>query len=153
MRAIERLLHFLLLCLAIAAGCSVVGPEDERRQDLDDARDLWASRDLHAYEYRYTHQCGECLPAFARTYDVRVVNDVVVTVTDAETGAVPPEHYDPRSVPELFDLIDDAIGRAFVLRVEYDDAVGYPRVISVDYEEQVADDEFAIRVEMLRRLE
>ena len=56
-------------------------------------------------------------------------------------------------MPALFAVVADAIERAEVLHVEYDGDLGYPRVISVDYSKQVADDEFAIRVDGLRRLE
>jgi hypothetical protein len=149
-----RTTRFLLLAvLAMLAGCDVLGSDDDRRDDLDDARDLWQSRRIEAYEYRYTHQCGECLPAFSRAYDVRVEGDAVVAIADAQTGDPPPAGYEARTVPALFALVEDAIGRADVLHVEYDPQLGHPTLFSVDYERRIADDEFAIRVEGLRRVE
>lgn len=143
----------VLLTVLTAAACNVLGPGDDATEELEDALRLWRDRGLVSYEYRYTHQCGECLQVYSRTYDVRVVDGEVARVVDAATGGAPPEQYDPRTVPALFALIADAIKRAEVLHVEYDGDLGYPRLISVDYAKQIADDEFSIRVEGLRPLE
>lgn len=146
-------LVLLLFLSAISLGfrCEVFGSTDDRRDALETARHRWESRDIVSYEYRYRNQCGECLPAYARAYDVRVVHGFVVRIVDAETGALPPEGYDVLTVPELFTLVDDALERADVLHVEYDPQLGYPSVVSVDWKRQVADDEFVITVQGLRR--
>lgn len=148
---------FLLLLLAVvlttAARCEVLGSSESDREALEEARDRWDARDIFSYEYRFRNQCGECLVEFARAYDVRVVDGFVVRVVDAETGAAPPQGYDVLTVPELFALADDAIRRADVFHIEYDRQLGYPTVLSVDWQRQVADDEFVIRVDGLRRIE
>lgn len=140
----------VLLALLVAGGCGILESGADRRGELAAAQARWAAHDLSTYEYRYTRQCGECLPEWSRSHDVRVEDGTVVRVRDAQTGAAPPEGYTVLTVPDLFALIEDAIGSAAFLSVEYDREYGHPTRVSLDYSREIADDEFTIRVADLR---
>ena len=145
---------FLSLAAAIAiAACGLIEPDEDAGDALADARNRWAARAITSYQYRFTHQCGECLPDFSRTYEIRVVAGEVVEMRNTRTGDPPPDGYATRTVPDLFAVVSDAIAsRAYTLVVEYHATLGYPALISVDYDREIADDEFVMTAEALEPL-
>lgn len=151
-----RSLRFVGLALALAAagGCSVLGPDDfeEESERLAAARARWADHALVDYSYvlRPLCFCG-------------ITKEARVTVEDGErTGVIWIEDDEPvpeaftslyKTVPELFDLIEDAIDRrAHSIEVRYDPTLGYPTYIRVDYEEFTADEEMGFDASSLTPL-
>lgn len=131
--------------------CGVLEPEGERG-NLDEARRRWTAQGFTSYEYRLTQLCF-CPVEVVRPYIVRVHDGTVVDVRDAETGAAAPSFYRARTVPELFEVIDDALDRnADSLVVEYHAQFGYPTRITIDYDRQTADEELGLRAEALAPL-
>ena len=127
-------------------GCSAIGPGrlDPERAALASARVRWSSQHIEHYEYSLVRLC-ECLPEWMRPIRIKVENDVIVSLSDAQTGAaVAAERAGLyHTVEDLFDLIADAIGRdADVVDVDYHPTLGYPVRISIDDDINVGDDEF-----------
>jgi hypothetical protein len=147
-----RTLLVALSVVAALAGCDILSPDAASRVRLDDARARWEGAGIQSYEYRYRRQMAEGLLSWQRPFRVRVVDGAVVAVVDAESEEAPPEGFSAPTVPELFDIVDDALDRADSIAVEYHPQYGYPTSISIDYSFQVADDEFWITAEALTPL-
>ena len=100
------------------------------RAELERARVDWAEFDTPSYRYRYVPVCF-CDPATieAHVIDGRLVNDT----SDARL----------HSIEGWFEIIDDAIGTAHLVRVVYDDW-GYPDSVYIDVDETIADEEFGL---------
>ena len=147
MRRVTFVKLVAVLSTAFAAACGIFEPEDV--DELGDARLRWELLGFTSYEYRLTRFCF-CI---TRPYLIRVIDGRVVEVRDAETGVVQPDYDWAETVPELFDMIVDAMDRdAESLVVEYHPQLGYPTQISIDYEAMIADDEITVRAEALRSL-
>jgi hypothetical protein len=127
------------------AGCGVLDPDDDRREDLREALRRWSSQDVEHYQYKFQRTGCECLPEWTRPYIVEVDGAQVLASRDAVTGMPAPESFHALTVGDLFALISDAIERdAHVLSVVYDRRAGFPAAIVIDYDNQIADDEFTI---------
>jgi hypothetical protein len=135
----------------LVAACGFLEPDDPR-EDLSDARALWAAQAITRHEFRFARSC-ECLPEETRLYRIRVTDGAVVEVRDAATGNPAPSSYAAPTVEELFALVQDAVDRgAARIEAQYDSVLGYPTRISVDYDLQVADEELMLRAEALASL-
>lgn len=133
----------LLFGLLLAAGCSLLGPTDQARDDLERARQRWEARDLDRYTYLIRRAC-ECLPETTGPFEVRVrpgEEPVVIRPEDGERLEPPLADAFP-TVSGLFDLIDQALRRgAYRVDVDYDPTTGTPVRITIDDDERVADEE------------
>jgi hypothetical protein len=137
----------------VMASCNILDPFNDDRDELNDARRRWARQGIASYQYRLTQLCF-CPSEIVRPFAIRVSNGIIAEVRDAETGEAPPSYYDPRTIPELFEVIDQALDRhADSIDVEYDPQLGYPTRIMIDYERNTADEELGFRVEALLRLD
>lgn len=140
------------LCLSgllALAGCEApTAPTD--REQLDQARALWASQGGPSYSFEVSRAC-ECLLAGRRVL-VTVEGGIVSAATyldskePVETAFL--SYF--RTVPDLFDLIEDALDRkAASLEVSYDASYGYPTQIDIDYSATIADDELRLTAQDL----
>lgn len=135
----------LLLCLATGlwACDAATGPND--LDALAGARDRWLAQGGDSYTYQLTRECLCVLSG--RELTVTVENGQVVSATDAGAqSAVEMALFSYlQTVPDLFDLIDDAIRRGVAaFMVSYDPIYGYPTRIEIDYSAAVADDEISL---------
>lgn len=136
-------LFFSALLLA-AAGCADATAPGEQGQ-LDAARARWRAQGSESYTVEINRGCFCVLGG--RRMTVTVVNGAVVEADYLDSGG-PVESalltYIP-TIPDLFDLIQDALTRqpASFLAM-YDPTYGYPTRIEIDYSASAADDELAI---------
>jgi hypothetical protein len=130
--------------LLAAAGCADPTAPGELGQ-LDAARARWRAQGGASYTVEINRGCFCVLGGRRMTVTVR--NGAVVGADYLDSGG-PVETtlltYIP-TIPDLFDLIQDALNRgpAMFLAV-YDPTYGYPTRIEIDYSASVADDELAI---------
>lgn len=142
----------LLLALPVASGCHLLDPDGGVGSEADAHFETWRAKGPKKYAYRVSQSCF-CAPDYTAPYRVEVAGGKVVGVRNAETGAPPPSEYRARTVPELFDLIHEALDRdADRIEVEYEPTLGYPTTIFIDYEEQAADEELRIAAEGLEAI-
>jgi hypothetical protein len=130
----------IALPLALLACESPTGPD--ARGQLETARALWQAHGGAWYTFRLSRECF-CVLA-GRQIELSVENGSVVWAqfVDSKSPVENAWFAYLQTVPDLFDLIDDAITRkAASLAVTYDPIYGYPTKISVDYSATVADDE------------
>ena len=140
----RRLTPLVALAALWTAACeSPVAPGD--RDSLAEAKARWRTNGAVAYQYELNRSCF-CILAG------RWMN-----ITVDPGGVLFAEFVDPRAgveaallsyvptVPDLFDLIEDALDRrAAYFSAEYDPVYGYPTRIEIDYSSAAADDELAI---------
>jgi hypothetical protein len=135
---------FLSALLIAAAGCADTTAPGEQGQ-LDAARARWQAQGNDSYTVEINRGCFCVLGG--RRMTVTVKNGAVVGADYLDSGA-PVETalltYIP-TIPDLFDLIQDALNRkpASFLAI-YDPTYGYPTRIEIDFSASVADDELAI---------
>lgn len=134
------------------AGCSnPAGPSGAQGQ-LDESRRKWDERGLTDYQYQYQNICF-CAPAFTNPVVVSVSRGAIVAAVDVQSGR-PVDASDLgryRSVPQVFDVIQDAIDRkAARIEASYDPTFGHPTDVSIDYDRMIADEELGIRIRDLR---
>lgn len=140
-----RLLRPGLVLVLALSGCGLfTGPDEALR--LPEARALWARVGPSDYSFEYTPSCF-CTLAGQRV--VVTVDDGVVagarlvgaSALDASSvGSIP-------TIPELFDIIQDAYDRsAHQVDVSYDPTWGFPVHARIDYDAQAADEEFGFTV-------
>lgn len=135
---------FLATLLLAAAGCADVTSPGEQGQ-LDAARARWHAQGSDSYTVELTRGCFCVLGG--RRMTVTVKHGAVVGADYLDSGG-PVETalltYIP-TIPDLFDLIQDALDRrpASFLAI-YDPTYGYPTRVEIDFSASVADDELAI---------
>ena len=130
----------ITLVLAGAACEAPTAPGD--RDNLDAARALWNLKSGPAYSYKVNRAC-ECVLG-GRLMMVTVVNGSVSAAEYVDSGSLvePSLLAYVLTVPDLFDLIQDALDRkASYLAVSYDPLYGFPTRIEIDYSANVVDDE------------
>lgn len=143
----------LVLAMLLLGGCELItGPDQPAR--LEDARALWARVGPRDYSFEYTPNCF-CVLGGQRVL-VIVDNDAVVSARHVGTNdavdaallrSIP-------TVPELFDIIQDAIAsRAYRVEATYDAHYGYPVHAGIDYDANAIDDEFGFTVTAFASLE
>ena len=133
----------LLLIAVLLAGCDSATSANELDQ-LAVARARWLAQGGDAYTYLLTRECLCVLSG--REVSVSVVNGQVVSATDPSSQLAVESALLSylQTVPDLFDLIDDAILRdVAAFMVTYDATYGYPTRIEIDYSAAVADDEIS----------
>ena len=130
----------------LAAACdSPTAPGDQGELSL--SRTRWADHGSLSYSFEINRGCF-CLMA-GRRIRVTVSAGAVTAAQYLDSGGtVEPAFiaYLP-TVPDLFDLVEDAITRqADVLSVSYDPYYGHPTRIQIDYSANAADDEITLTV-------
>ena len=135
-----RRLALLALVLSLAACESPTGPSD--REQLQEARARWDANGNDSYSFEINRGCFCVLGG--RLVEVTVKDGAVVAAQYLDSGGPVDASllgYVP-TVPDLFDLIQDAIDRQAVSFVaSYDPVYGYPTSIEIDYSATTADDE------------
>jgi len=132
----------LLLPLALFACESPTGPDP--RSQLDAAKALWAAHGGASYSFKLSRGCFCVLSS--RPITITVENGSVVWAEYADSKAPVEAAWLSylQTVPDLFDVIDDAITRkAASLSASYDRFYGFPTRIAIDYSATTADDELA----------
>lgn len=144
---IMRLPPWLLLILASGlAACEAPTAPGERDQ-LTQARARWYAQGALSYSFELSRGCF-CVLA-GRRMIVTVENGQVLGAELLDSGdavELTLLTYLP-SIPDLFDLIEDALDRGVAsFSASYDPLYGYPTRIEIDYSASAADDELAISV-------
>jgi hypothetical protein len=135
------MMRFLTLVLLLTACEAPTAPND--REGLAQARARWQALGSDSYSFELDRGCF-CVLAGRMT----------ITVQNGAVAAA--EYQDSRNsveaalltylptVPDLFDLIQDAFDRdAASLVVSYDPSYGYPTRIEIDYSATTADDQIS----------
>jgi hypothetical protein len=135
----------LLAGLLVASGCDTFSdPDDALADDLRRAEARWLRASVQDYQVVVRNSC---FCGYTRPVRLTVRSRAVVSKVDAETGEVAPPFANARDIPELFDLIREAIARdAYSLDVTYDSEYGYPLQINIDYIGNAVDDELNVSV-------
>lgn len=143
MRCLTR--HVLAAALLGAVGCSVfTDPDDDLATDLQRAEFRWQQAGVQDYQVVVQNLC---FCGYTRPVRLTVRQGTVVSRVDAETGEVAPSYANARDIPELFDLVREAIERdAYKMTVTYDPQYGFPRQINIDYIGNAVDDELSVTV-------
>jgi hypothetical protein len=145
-----------LLSLAttlLLGGCALfTGPDEPTR--LEEARALWDQVGPRDYTFEFTPDCF-CALGGQR---IRVtVDDGAVTTARMISTDAPVEAYlfaTIPTVPELFDLIQQALDRnAYRIEASYDGTYGYPVRVAIDYERNTIDEEYGFTITGFASLE
>lgn len=141
----KRSLVLLALLLGGAACEAPSAPGDH--DNLVAARARWDANSGPAYSYQVDRDC-ECVLA-GRVMTVTVLRGAVTAASYEDSGSAVDQAllaYVP-TVPDLFDLIQDALDRkAAYLAVRYDPTYGYPTHIQIDYSVNAVDDEVLLNL-------
>lgn len=134
---------WLALPILLLAACDSPTAPNEPAQ-LADARALWQTQGSDSYTYELTRECFCVLSG--RQVSVTVENGAVVSAeyTDSKNPVESAQLSYLQTVPDLFDLIDDALARKVAsFMASYDQIYGYPTHIEIDYSASTADDEIS----------
>lgn len=133
----------LVLLTLLAAGTACEAPTAPGDGDrLAAARAAWNAQTATSYTYKVNRSC-ECVLG-GRLMAVTVVSGAVATAGYVDSGAAVEQALLTYvlTVPDLFDLIQDALDRKpAYLAVTYDPLYGYPTRIEIDYSANAVDDE------------
>ena len=147
---------FLFAALLVACGTSANADDstavpteiqdpnslDDPQAALDAAQALWASQGGDDYDMTFNWQCF-CIVDYVQRVDLEGRGGAVSSgvPTDGGDALTSEQLVEYRTVPELFDFIQDAIDRdAVEIRVSYDTS-GYPAEAWIDYDAGIADEE------------
>jgi Family of unknown function (DUF6174) len=138
-------LSLALLTLLVAGAACETTTAPAEGDNLAAARALWNAKGASSYSYKVNRSC-DC-----------VLGGSLMTVTVVNGSVISAEYVDSRlavdqalltyvlTVPDLFDLIQDALDRkAAYLAVTYDPIYGYPTHIEIDYSANTMDDEMVL---------
>ncbi len=121
-------------------------------EELTENRQLWRSQQLKNYQYIYQQQCF-CTPPSNTPLKVSIKNDKIAQVVNLNDNQVISDLTFPRTIDELFNIIETAIKRnADEILISYDPAFGYPTRIAIDYQKILADEEITYTVKNLSKL-
>ena len=121
-------------------------------EELTENRQLWRSQRLKNYQYIYQQQCF-CTPPSNTPLKVSVKNDKITQVVNLNDNQVISDLTFPRTIDQLFNIIEDAIKRnADEILISYDTTLGYPTRIAIDYQKILADEEITYTVKNLSKL-
>ncbi|MEH2259130.1 DUF6174 domain-containing protein [Nostoc sp.] len=115
---------------------------------------LWEQANIYNYRITVSNSCF-CIPDARGPVVIQVRNGQTTSITSVATGKpVNPQFFQKYdTIPELFNVIQDAINRkAFNLDVEYNAKLGYPTKINIDYNSQIADEEIFLTIENFQEL-
>ncbi len=134
---------FLALLTLLLAGAACEAPTAPGELDnLAAARARWNTQSGPTYSYKVNRSC-ECVLG-GRLMAVTVVKGSVTAAEYLDSGSAVELALLTYvlTVPDLFDLIQDALDRkAAYLAVSYDPIYGYPTRIEIDYSANAVDDE------------
>ncbi|MGQ0702001.1 MAG: DUF6174 domain-containing protein [Gemmatimonadales bacterium] len=138
----------MVFVLALAACGAPTGPSPQ--DELAAARARWEAQRMDSYEFELTRMC---LCIFGgRVVTVRVEAGAVAAANYADSNTAVEAallSYLP-TIPDLFDLIEDALEQhAARVMVQYDASTGHPTHIELDYSLMAIDDEFTYEVAKL----
>ena len=132
------------LFLALA-GCGVLDPDGEG--DLRDHRRRWVRQGISDYSYDFLRACFCGGPV--RNLRVLVRNNVVVSVTDVETGAPPtflPDHW-VGTIDDVFAELQSEFDRnADEIELDFDDSFHFPVRARIDRVRNAIDDELHLEL-------
>ena len=131
------LFAFAALC---ACGSSATEPlNDGEREALAEARAKWNAAGLSNYVFEQRQLCF-CPPGVGEWARVTVNNGLVVSAVRPEDG-IPIEAGGRLTVPQLFDVIEQARDDEFLsdIEVEFDAQFGYPTNIHLEAKPDVND--------------
>jgi hypothetical protein len=135
------------LLLALTVACSDATGPSNPADALAEARSTWLRSGIADYQYTITRGC-ECTPESVGPVVIEVRNHQVQTRRYLTGTTVDPQFADLfATVPELFELINDAIQEpAAGLAVRYNAQYGYPETIQIDWVAGFADDEVSYHI-------
>ena len=131
-----------LLCIGGLGACSLLGPEDGPRAELESARERWERVGPSAYRTTQTHLCF-CGIELRGPVTIRVTAAGTTRTYVSDGRSVPADRvrFFP-TVEELFDEIESALDEgADQVRATYDPTTGAPLDVFIDYSERMADEE------------
>lgn len=129
-----------LLSLALPAAAQPQNQADAR-ENLRLARQKW-SNSADSYSMFFSSRCNNCDSTETK---VRVVDNVIVSVTYTTNEQDVRSDTNQRTVLEMFDLIEDALEQnAAVVDVTYDPTFGYPTKTVVDYDPSRPEDDVSV---------
>lgn len=146
------------LALLCAVSCSPTEPTgvgcltDYRAitNSLGGSRARWARVGPSSYTFRFERGCF-CPEDIRGPFLVRVEGGLVRSATTLSGAPASAQAMALiLSVPQVFDLIDQAIDRrACSVRADYDAALGFPTAVDIDYDARLADEEVYLRLSEL----
>lgn len=120
---------------------------------LAGARALWRAQGLFHYRYRYTLGCFCPGP---RDVVIEVFDDRLAGFRDPESGEPVPLPDFPDlyfTIDGLFDYLQQSLGNADVIEVEFHPTLGYPAAVFIDRYRQALDDELWIGIKDVEPLQ
>ncbi|HEX7025573.1 MAG TPA: DUF6174 domain-containing protein [Gemmatimonadales bacterium] len=141
---LRRLALPVLALLLAVTGCEApTAPGD--RDALAEARARWRAGGSLSYSYELNRSCFCLLAGRAMRVTVDAGSVVSAEYIDSRTGVEAALLTYVPTIPDLFDLAEDALDRrADYFAAEYDPTYGFPTRIEIDYSSSAADDEVAI---------
>jgi hypothetical protein len=136
---IHLTIFLLFLTLTACAGQTALRENQQK----------WAAQNVTHYKFEVTIGCN-CPWRSLMPLKIEVKDGQVVSMTDKD-GQPTSANYaatfsKAASLENLFTILDQAIGSASKVTVEYDPDYGYPKSIVIDYSKMVSDDEIGYYV-------
>jgi hypothetical protein len=139
--------------LLLVSGCELVTGPGEPAQ-LEEARRLWDRVGPRDYVFEFTPNCFCALGG--QRIRVTVDDGAVIRARMMSTDS-PVEAYlfaTIPTVPELFDIIENAFSRnAHDVEASYDGTYGYPVHVAIDYDRNAIDEEYGFTITGFTSLE
>ncbi len=124
--------------MTLLLACGSTGPSGAWQDELEAARDRWASKGPANYTFRYTRHCF-CPQLVLR---VTVVDGQVSAIEDLEADTVYVAPLPDYSIPGLFHRVQDFIDLpVHTLSATYDPLNGMPLSVAADPIANAVDDE------------
>ena len=137
----------LLVLLPFLSTCS---DNPLSSSDFTKARVKWESLGFDSYSFNYRQSCFCAWGGV--TFRVTVIGNSVVNAVDT-SGIVMVDSSDYNNlytIDQLFNYLDNALKKnPAELDYNFHPQLGYPEHFFVDYSKQIADDEFAFKVDSL----
>ncbi|NOT08654.1 MAG: hypothetical protein HOP28_10675 [Gemmatimonadales bacterium] len=145
--------YLLAFSLVTLTGCQATTAASEP-DSLTQARARWEAHNLGSYRFEMSRTCVCVLGGRRMEVTVHAGSVSAAADLDNNNSVEAALLTYVTTIPDLFDLIEDALGRkAAYFSAMYDPILGYPTRIDIDYSATTADDELTITVRDLAVLE
>ena len=139
-----------MMFVAILLGCSACGSDlDDELATLANQKAIWETAEPVSYEFQYRVLCfcsAETTGPFIVTVENRQITSVVRQDRNFEE-LLPVQASADFSIAVIFDDIKGALKQgAHSVTLEYDATWGFPSYVYIDRDEQIADEEWGVKI-------
>ena len=146
--AIAARMRFIHLAALITLAACADDPTPAEQELVTQRQKFEESTLADNYRFNWQRSC-ECTQETTRPMSIEVTNGAISNAwyrdgAHEEVPATVKEHL--MTIEQIFDEIEESLGTAHMVNVQYDVELGFPTSVAIDYQQTVADEELSLLI-------